>query len=56
MTDWFKVLTYFCIGYGGTLTASPDPVTWRSHLAAVVAGLVAVKALFSNPNTKGGSV
>lgn len=49
-TNFYKFILYFLIASLGTLAASEDPITWRTLLSACVAGLVAMKALGSNPN------
>ena len=51
-TNFYKYAVYFLIASLGTLAASEDPVTWRTLVACLVSGLVAVKALGSNPNSK----
>jgi hypothetical protein len=53
-TNFYKYAVYFLIAFGGTLAASEDPVTWRTLVACLVSGLVAVKALGSNPNSTDG--
>jgi len=50
--DWLKFAVYFGIA-AGTSIAEAQLIDWRSCVVAFVAGLVAIKALDSNPNKPG---
>lgn len=51
--DVYKLALYFLIAFGSALSAS-EKLDWKSVTSAIVAGLVAMKALGSNPERKNG--
>lgn len=48
--NYYKHVLYFSIGFLSALSATEGAITWRSLTASLVAGLIAIKALGSNPN------
>lgn len=48
--NYYKHALYFAIGFITALASTKDPITWREIAMCVGAGLVALKALGSNPN------